>query len=426
MTFSRQHRNAGHKASLGWIILAAALLCCGTIAARAQTFQVLHTFTNGGDGSWPYAGLTADNAGDLYGTASRGGSMGCGVVFKLTRSGSNWTLNPIYSFKGPNQNDGCSPQSRVAIGPDGSLFGATYQGGSDDAGTVFKLNPPTSICRSFSCPWTEIVLHSFPDPLDSDGFYPTGDLTFDPTGSIYGTTTSGGSGSPYGCFGLGCGVVYELARSQGLWTETILQQFTGQGDGGVPFSGVVFDNRGNLDGSACEGGPHDYGLIFQLTASTWQENTLYDFSGFNDGVCPATLITEGFDMYGISTNSGAYGYGTLFRLVFSNLTWNFESLYEFTAADGSPSSLTRDGAGNFYGTTHLGGAYGFGSVFKVAFSSGAWRYIDLYDFTGERDGSYPTGQPVVDSAGRIFGTTQGGGSGCSSRGCGVIYEITPP
>src|SRR5271165_4733315 len=100
-------------------------------SAQAQTFTVLHTFTGGKDGANPIAGLTLDNAGNLYGTAFYGGAgydqFGYGTVYKLTHKGSGWTFNPLYSFAGGN--DGESPLSRVTFGPDGSLYGTTGAGG---------------------------------------------------------------------------------------------------------------------------------------------------------------------------------------------------------------------------------------------------------------------------------------------------------
>jgi len=186
-------------------------LALASVPVAAQTFQVIHTFTGGGDGSVPLVGLTPDNGGNFYGDTSQGGSQNCGVVFKLSQSGSNWTLHPLYNFS-HNTSDGCAPQSRVAFGTDGSLYGTTFNGGTWDDGTLYKPNPPTSICRSFSCPWTETLLHNFPDPIDTDGMYPFGDLTFDAGGNIYGITGVGGSGWPYGCAGLGCGVAYQFVR----------------------------------------------------------------------------------------------------------------------------------------------------------------------------------------------------------------------
>ena len=126
MARSGQHRNSGFARPAGMTGLL--ILLVTAIAAQSQTFQVLHNFA-GPEGAYPYAGVTMDQGGNLYGTASGGGntggacgSSGCGTVFKLKRSGSGWILSPLYTFTGP---DGNSPQARVIIGPDGNLYGTT-------------------------------------------------------------------------------------------------------------------------------------------------------------------------------------------------------------------------------------------------------------------------------------------------------------
>jgi uncharacterized repeat protein (TIGR03803 family) len=84
-----------------------------------------------------------------------------------------------------------------------------------------------------------------------------------------------------------------------------------------------------------------------------------------------------------------------------------------------------DSAGNLYGTTSDGGAYGNGNVFKLTLSNGDWTYTSLYDFTGGTDGSTPVSNVVFDANGNLYGTTLfGGNDGCPS-GCGVIWEIMP-
>ena len=118
---------------------------------QAQTLTVLHGFTGGADGAVPFAGVTMDRAGNLYGTATAGGNRSgkcygsCGTVFRLTHSGSGWVFAPIYDFVGGD--DGSDPIAGVTIGPDGAVYGATAMGGggctSDyGCGTVFKLTPP--------------------------------------------------------------------------------------------------------------------------------------------------------------------------------------------------------------------------------------------------------------------------------------------
>jgi uncharacterized repeat protein (TIGR03803 family) len=254
-------------------------------SSQAQTYKVLHTFTGEQqDGVSPYAGVTIDRAGNLYGTTAYGGSPGspacrygpgCGTVFKLTHKNSAWILNPLYSFAGGN--DGADPAARVVFGPDDSLYGTTVEGGDggcsgnySGCGTVFDLKPASSACQTAVCPWTEAVLYSFQG--GTDGEYPTlGDLVFDQAGNIYGTTYNGGLGNCGN--GTTCGVVYELTSSSGGWAETILHRFSGGNDGGLPYDGVIFDNHSKLYGTTEIGGdltcdpPYGCGTVFQLTPS---------------------------------------------------------------------------------------------------------------------------------------------------------------
>src|SRR5208283_1434913 len=118
-----------------------------TQSAQAQIFKVIHAFSGGGDGGSPWAGLTIDKAGNLYGTASVGGADGDGTVYRLQYKGSGWVFTPLYSFRG-SPDDGAYPSAAVVFGPGGSLYGTTAQGGvqecgngSSPCGTVFNLKP---------------------------------------------------------------------------------------------------------------------------------------------------------------------------------------------------------------------------------------------------------------------------------------------
>ena len=184
--------------------------------AQAQTYNLLHEFSNSPDGDAPYASVTMDRAGNLYGTTTYGGANGKGLVFKLSHKGDGWILSPLYSFTG-GSDDG-SPQTPVTIGPDGSLYGTT-QGRYLGGGTVYKLSPPARACASISCPWTHTVIFNF---NGADGYY-ANSVIFDQAGNLYGTTESGGSA--------GFGVVYELTPSGSGWTQTILRNFGPPPDG---------------------------------------------------------------------------------------------------------------------------------------------------------------------------------------------------
>jgi uncharacterized repeat protein (TIGR03803 family) len=401
---------------------------------QAQTYNVLYNFSGGMDGANPHVGVTLDKAGNLYGTAYAGGK-GYGTVFKLAHKGSGWVLAPLYSFEGKGANDGAGPDSKIVIGPDGSLYGTTIAGGGNEdpycqvfggyygCGTIYNLKPPPTRPATPLSPWVETLLYLF--TFDPDGAYPRNNFVFDSGGNLYGTGANGGY--------IG-GVVWELSPSNGGWTEQAIFDFTGgQGpDGGAPEGGVVFGPDGNLYGTTSEDGYSEFGCcgaVFQLvpSGSGWTENTLYDFLGENDGSYPyAGVIADASgNLYGSTTTGGVNGGGTVFELSPSNGAWTFTTLYSFTGsagyADGPYDDLVMDNAGNLYGTTYLDGRYGWGNVFKLTPSGGGWTYTSLYDFTGGLDGSSPRCSLVFDSSGNLYGTTSIGGA----NGQGVVFEITP-
>ena len=159
------------------------LIVTASQLAEGQTFSTLHSFS-GLDGEMPTAGLTMDGVGNLYGTTQYGGVAGYGLVFKLVHTGGSWILHPLYSF--PNDgggNDGAEPYAGVTFGPDGNLYGTTTRGGGSAAyGTVFKLSPPASACKSAICPWIETILYRFSG--GSDGNRPMDPVVFDRLGNL--------------------------------------------------------------------------------------------------------------------------------------------------------------------------------------------------------------------------------------------------
>lgn len=388
-------------------------------SVQAQTYNVLYTFTGQGDGAAPMAGLTIDGAGNLYGTTSAAGGWGFGNVYRLVHSGSGWNFYLVYTFQGYTQwnTDGGSPYARVAIGPDGALYGTTRIGGNGDGcredhgcGTVYKVQP------QFGGGWKETILFQFGY---FDGDHPWyGDVVFDRAGNLYGTTFVGGANLQ--------GAVYKLAPTNGTWIESMVYSFSGT-DGSQPLNGPTIDATGNLYGTTSAGGTNGYGTVYRLqpSGSGWVESTLHSFQSGSDGMTPSSgvVLDQSGNLYGATEGAGIAGGGTAFELTQGALgSWTLNTLFGFrgTGFQGSYRTLARDSAGNLYGTTAGDGAYQHGSVFKATFANGKWSYQSLHDFTGGSDGAYPYGTLSFDAAGNIYGTTSAGGA----YGNGVVFQIT--
>jgi uncharacterized repeat protein (TIGR03803 family) len=201
---------------------------------KAQTYTVLHRFT-GPDGSLPQAGVIRDSAGNLYGTTYFGGSICCGVVFKVDPAGEETVLYNFGLLTGPY---GSNPTAGVIRDLAGNLYGTTSFGGivggrclnlEFSCGVVYELDPAGN----------ETVLYSFKGL--GDGFYPNGVIR-DEAGSLYGTASNGGI---YPCYptGTGCGVIFKLGPAG---QETVLYRFKGAPDAANPAAGVIRDSAGNL------------------------------------------------------------------------------------------------------------------------------------------------------------------------------------
>ena len=390
-----------------------------TNSAHAQGFQVLYTFTGGNDGAGPYAGMTMDKGGKLYGTTHSGNSgTNWGNVYQLRPNPSGWTFNPLGVFDG-------NLSARVLFGPKGLLYGTSPNNLTGYLyGYVFSMRPGVNACVTAICPWNATVLYGF-STGGADGANPRyGDLNFDQAGNIYGTTPAGGSGNN--------GLVYELMPSGSDWTEKILYTFSGP-DGSQPFAGIIFDNVGNMYGTTAQGGANGYGTVYELSPSGggWTEKVLYSFQNGSDGSNPigGLIFDQSGNLYGAADNGGSGGGGTVFELTPSGGSWTYNLLYSFTggAQCGPRASLVMDGSGNLYGTTFCDGANNKGSIFKLTPSAGAWTQTSLHDFTGGTDGEAPISNVIFDSAGNLYGTASRGGnhSTCGSIGCGVAWEIKP-
>jgi uncharacterized repeat protein (TIGR03803 family) len=417
-------RSAFHGAvALGFL----AAFLFGAIAS-AQTLQVLHDFggTIGSamDGATPYAGLTFDSQGNLYGTTARGGQMfclldGCGIAFQLKPNSGSWTENVLYQF-----GNGGTPVAPVVLDRAGNVYGtfACTQDCFNNSGGVFQLQPRANGV------WAETTLTN--SQFTGCGNGVCGVRFFNSPTRLYGLSQQMYNDNTGEAFSV-------LHPSLFSWYALVLYGFNGGGAGGAPSLYFSFDGNGDIYGTTATGGAHGMGTVFKLVPNGagfgWIETILYSFQGGQDGAAPSGgVIFDGAgDLYGTTTSGGSSGAGTIFELAQSGGNWTENVMYSF--AGGSDASapagpLTFDSAGNLYGVAG-GGAAGQGAIFKLTSSSGHWSESLVYSFSGGLDGGDPAGGVIFDNSGNIYGTTVHGGAYPSCQDepyCGgVAYEITP-
>jgi len=407
------------RRALAWAAAIALPCIVLSLTTQAQTFAVIHTFTGGADGAAPNGSLTFDRAGNLYGTATGGGHTASNCI-----SGGCGTVFKLTRRNGSwifsplysfqGNGDAANPFSGVTIAPDGSLYGTTTLGGTFGYGTVYNLRPAPRFSANVLAQWDETVLYEF-GGSGAGGYPGFGSLIFDPAGNIYGTAEIGGVECTTDIGD--CGTVFKLTPSGGGWTLSYYA-FPGGADGGNPLSGVVMDAAGNLYGVTDIGNYDPVAYELSPSGSGWIETPLYQFG--DDDTRGGVILDGAGNLYGTTVLDG-----TVYELSPSSGMWNYTLLHTFSGPSGPWNGVVQDASGNLYGTTCGDGTHGQGSVFKLTRSGGGWTETDLYEFTGGSDGSCPVGGLALDAAGDIFGTASyGGGSGCSG-GCGVVWEITP-
>ena len=449
------------------LLLIMLVLLFASTASASWKEKVLYSFQGGTDGATPAAtpagGVVFDQQGNLYGATTDGGATNCspvaycGTVYQLSpQPHGSWKETVLYVFKGKVSNDGELPAGGVITDASGNIYGTTAYGGTGGCvltgvlggcGTVYELSPP----KTKGGKWTYKILYSFKG--GKDGYLPTGDLVFDASGNLYGATDyGGGKGTTCDPVYQFCGTVFELSPPKtkgGQWTEKVLHSFAGGTDGANPNGGLILDGKGVIYGTTAAGGDEGEqcgsggcGTVFELKPPTkkggaWVETVLYRFKSTPDGTTLGAGVI--FDKSGklngatVDGGGGNFGSGTIFRLApHSNGKWTEKVLYSFqdNGDGGQPrSGLVFDSKGTLYGTAASGGGSNFaGTVFQLAKdSAGRWVFAAVYSFNGVNngDGAFPSGE-IVLSAGKIFGTTEVGGTGSSCQGgCGTVFEVRP-
>jgi len=406
-------------------LLAAAALATAIFVTEASAVSVketvLYDFGCGSDACGPVGTLVRDGAGNLYGVSNEGGNPSCGYG---SGCGAVFELSP-------NGTGGWIEKVLYAFngGSDGAF---PYAGVILDA--TGNLYGTTTGGGSTQCGfgggcgtvyklsqsgglWTETVLHSFIG--GSDGAFPQAALVFDKAGDLYGTASAGGSET---CGGYGCGVVFELTPTSGGWTENVLYSFIYPV--WQPTSGLVFDYLGDLYGTTLNSVYGEWGAVFRLIPSTsgWTEETIWSFTQGSYGCFPNGVIVHGRALYGTTAGCGENNVGTAFELTPAIGNWNLHLIHAFTGGNdgGEPSAALTGSQTYLYGATSFGGYYQKGAVFAlVPAENGDWTETVLYNFTGGSDGSNPD-TPLLLGSGSLTGFAN-----TPAPGGGLIYQITP-
>ena len=266
----------------------------------AGVYSDIHDFGSGTDGKFPQAGVTIDSSGNLYGTALSGGVNGFGMVWEITSTGGYLDVHDFGSGT-----DGRLPRGNVVLDSSGTLYGTASKGGqyASSGGNLWKLTSGG----------VYTALHDFGS--GTDGQNPYASVCFDSSGNLYGTTDNGGVNS--------AGTVWKYS-STGVYTD--VHDFGVGLDGQNPTGSITADSNGNLFGTAGNGGATGNGMVWEMS-STGTFSDLYDFQNGTDSQSPSGNVSfDSFgNMYGTATYGGAYGSGTVWELAYKPTTLSLSS-----------------------------------------------------------------------------------------------------
>ncbi len=397
-------------------------------------YQFLHSATNGVDAN-PWAPPLRASDGLLYGMTMDGD----GVIYRMEKSGSNFTVLRRLSLAG---GDGRNPNARLMQGGDGTWYGTTAQGGTNDGGVVFRMASDGSDYRILH--HAQGGLGQIEPAVDADGFVyvttyrggtnglgtlvkiaPDGTeatvlrhfgyngggilyagVTLGPGNLLYGTTYTGG--------GQGSGTIFRIDRDGSDYT--VLHDFGGSKDGHAPLSRLLVASDGALYGTT-----ETNGTVYKVNADGSGYAVLRRFSNVMNGNSPGPMLLEGIDgfIYGVTKMGGTNSAGTVFRLRKDGSDFSTVCHLNSPVTGGYPWGLVQGRDGQLYGTaTYGGGTAQRGTIFVVNPANGACAAIYTFPEDGSSD---PTGSLAEGSDGTLVGASLGG-----SMDLGRIYRLIVP
>ncbi|HEY5911244.1 MAG TPA: choice-of-anchor tandem repeat GloVer-containing protein, partial [Verrucomicrobiae bacterium] len=376
----------------------------GTTVLGQTNFQRILSFgPEQWQGSSPRGQLLEASDGMLYGTTYQGGSNNLGTVFRVAKNGSAFGVLHAFGYS-------VFPFSGLVEGSDGALYGTTSGGGAHNGGTVFKLNKDGfgfTTLKDFS-------------PEAGEGSVPIGMLLKATDGKFYGTTTGGGSNN--------FGTIFRLNSDGGAF-ETVYH-FRGT-NGSYPVAGVIQGEDGLLYGVARNGGASDLGTIFRIRPDGSNYTVLREFLGHgqNDGSLPLGNLVQASDhfLYG-TTYSGGYlnDSGTVFRVSTNGAGYSVLRMFGVGgSAEGTvPTAGLVEGApGRLYGTATHGGTNDGGVAFTMKLDGTGFAVLHSFSGTGG-DGSQPFGALLKASDGALYGSTYFGGDSSTNGVSGILFRLS--
>jgi uncharacterized repeat protein (TIGR03803 family) len=364
---------------------------------------VVHAFTGGADGDGPVAALALAADGSLFGTTPAGGTLGRGVVFRITTAGA---FAVVHSFTG--WLDGANPRTSLIQAGDGNLYGTTQAEGAFAQGTIFRMRLDGAVT----------TLHAF--KAGPDGAHPGAALLQAADGSFYGTTQYGGTYDH--------GTIFRLTPGGAF---NVVYTFAGGFDGGHPRASLIEGSDGNLYGTTYDNGAYNFGIAFQMSKSG-HFTILHAFNG-DDGAYPSAALLQGRDgnFYGTTAAGTSLGHGAVFGM---SPEGTVTVLHAFAGdADGAEpvAPLVQTPDGTLYGTTSSDGREHYyyedcpsswwvhGTIFKI--SRGVTTTLRVFD--GSVPGALP-GFLMQAADGNLYGTMADGFAFCSYSPP-AIFRITP-
>ncbi len=364
-----------------------ALVLAMATSVHAQSYKLLYNFgSNPGDPTGPrYSGTIAQSpGGNLYSTADDHWTDGLGTAFKMSVNG---TLTVLHRFGGIG---GQAPTGGLVFATDQRFHGTTEFGGLNGHGTIFRIAPDGKVR----------TLYSFTG--GADGSTPEAAPIQSVAGHYYGTTY-GGNGN--------FGSVYKMTTVDEF---ILLHTFVGT-DGANPLAPLIQGSDYGFYGTTQTGGTHDAGTIFRISSQGYFK-VLYNFDWTHGGYPYSPLIqaSDG-NFYGVTARGGPSGWGVLFKMTPSH---TLTVLHTFDAGhDGGNQvgGLVEATDGNLYGTNNIGGANGWGVLFRIT-KAGAFAVLHDFDWNS---GASPQTTLVQHTNGKFYADTAVGGTATQ----GVFYRF---